>query len=90
MHVTHVAFCLDFVSRLSHHKPTFPSRDDLSGAATALMRLQNTYRLMPSALVDGRIPGDQKEKMSASDCYYLGLFSSTIALLPVVGGWLFV
>lgn len=36
------------------------------------MRLQNTYRLAPSELVEGKIPGDQKEEMSASDCYYLG------------------
>ncbi|XP_062509259.1 prolyl 4-hydroxylase subunit alpha-1-like isoform X2 [Corticium candelabrum] len=62
----------DFASLLSYYKPTFPNQDDLSGAATALMRLQNTYRIVPSEMVDGKIPGDQKEKLSSTDCYYLG------------------
>lgn len=78
-------FHVDFVSRLTHYKPAFPSEDDLSGAATGLMRLQNTYRLAASELVDGRIPGDQKEKLSSADCYYLGVLFSASVLLPVPG-----
>ena len=48
------------------------------------MRLQSTYRLEASAIVDGRIPGDQKERMSVSDCYYLGLFVCSDCMCAVV------
>ena len=45
------------------------------------MRLQNTYRLAASEIVDGKIPGDQKEMMSTSDCYYLGWFFSAAFII---------
>ena len=35
---------------------TFPSLEDLSGAAEAVIRLQDTYKLDTSSLVDGAIP----------------------------------
>ena len=35
---------------------TFPSQEDLSGAAEAVIRLQDTYKLDTSSLADGVIP----------------------------------
>jgi prolyl 4-hydroxylase len=72
LHLIVATWHLDFIAHLSHYKPSFPSEGDLSGAATALRRLQNTYRLAAGEIVDGKIPGDQQEMMSASDCYHLG------------------
>ena len=57
---------------LDERRPLFPTSDDVSGAATALMRLQHTYALSAADIVDGQIPGDQKEPMAAADCFYLG------------------
>lgn len=37
----------------------FPTNDDLSGAAAALMRLQNTYKLDTSSLAKGILNGIQ-------------------------------
>lgn len=50
-----------------------PDSEDLSGAATAIFRIQDVYRLLPTDMADGRIPGlKQLEKMSAHDCFELG------------------
>lgn len=37
----------------------FPTDEDLTGAATALMRLQNTYKLETSSLARGVLNGIQ-------------------------------
>lgn len=51
----------------------FPDDEDLSGAAVALMRLQDTYKLETSALARGEIQGTHlTNELSAGDCFELG------------------
>lgn len=65
---------------------TFPSMDDLNGAADALLRLQDTYKLKTSSLARGQIdihpaikPMNGKPhqvlQLSAGDCFELGRHS---------------
>ncbi|XP_054711189.1 prolyl 4-hydroxylase subunit alpha-1-like isoform X2 [Uloborus diversus] len=51
----------------------FPDEEDLSGAASALMRLQDTYLLDTSTLARGEIQGTSPSaELSAGDCFELG------------------
>ncbi|XP_059046367.1 prolyl 4-hydroxylase subunit alpha-2-like isoform X2 [Achroia grisella] len=51
----------------------YPSQEDLSGAAQALIRLQDTYRLDVRELSEGLLNGViYSTPMTASDCYELG------------------
>lgn len=76
----------DLIELLQQNE-TFPSSEDLSGAAEALLRLQDTYKLDTSLLADGVIPIRDKRGLKSSeylnpsitsmsltgnDCYELG------------------
>nr|XP_018912414.1 PREDICTED: prolyl 4-hydroxylase subunit alpha-1 [Bemisia tabaci]XP_018912415.1 PREDICTED: prolyl 4-hydroxylase subunit alpha-1 [Bemisia tabaci] len=51
----------------------FPSDEDLRGAAEALIRLQDTYKLDTSSVARGELNGIQySSALSASDCFELG------------------
>lgn len=51
----------------------WPSEDDLSGAAMALLRLQDTYKLGTSDLARGRLNGvNYGPVLTAHDCFELG------------------
>lgn len=51
----------------------FPSDEDLNGAAVALTRLQDTYRLDTSSLARGELNGVKySTELSAADCFELG------------------
>lgn len=51
----------------------FPSDEDLSGAAVALTRLQDTYRLSTASLARGELNGVKySSELSAADCFELG------------------
>ncbi|GAB6027770.1 hypothetical protein CHUAL_002006 [Chamberlinius hualienensis] len=51
----------------------FPEEEDLNGAAAALIRLQDTYKLETAALARGEIQGVRyAAPLSASDCFELG------------------
>jgi len=52
---------------------TFPSDEDLSGAAIALVRLQVTYNLDTSSLARGELNGVQySTAMNSDDCFEIG------------------
>lgn len=54
----------------------FPSKEDLDGAATALIRLQDTYKLDTHEIADGKISGTKRAKpLNAHDCFELGRVS---------------
>ena len=71
---------------------SFPSGEDLSGAADALIRLQETYKLDTSTIASGQIPTGYSYftrnsqsafiqndlELSAGDCFELGRHSYTI------------
>ncbi|XP_073949601.1 prolyl 4-hydroxylase subunit alpha-1-like [Choristoneura fumiferana] len=47
----------------------YPTTDDLAGAAQALTRLQNIYRLDVRDLADGVLSGFQGRPLTAADCF---------------------
>ena len=57
-----------------YHQPLkWPSEEDLSGAALALTRLQDTYNLDPNDLAHGKLNGKMiGPTLSAHDCFELG------------------
>ncbi|XP_015914091.1 prolyl 4-hydroxylase subunit alpha-1 [Parasteatoda tepidariorum] len=51
----------------------FPEEEDLTGAAEALLRLQDTYKLDTSTLARGQISGTKpSNELTANDCFELG------------------
>lgn len=51
----------------------FPTDEDLTGAATALIRLQDTYKLDTASVARGELNGIQySTQLSAGDCFELG------------------
>nr|XP_043870359.1 prolyl 4-hydroxylase subunit alpha-1-like isoform X1 [Solea senegalensis]XP_043870361.1 prolyl 4-hydroxylase subunit alpha-1-like isoform X1 [Solea senegalensis]XP_043870362.1 prolyl 4-hydroxylase subunit alpha-1-like isoform X1 [Solea senegalensis] len=63
-----------FVSNLTVHRQNFPDSDDETGAAKALMRLQDTYQLDTDAIATGQLPGSSSNRgsLTVSDCFDIG------------------
>ena len=51
-----------FLNDISHTLSYFPDGEDLTGAATALLRLQDTYSLQTDKLARGEIDGAQRSQ----------------------------
>ena len=47
----------DFMRTVSSKTDSFPTFEDLDGAATALLRLQDTYKLSTAKIAKGEIQG---------------------------------
>ncbi|KAG5881337.1 hypothetical protein JTB14_020587 [Gonioctena quinquepunctata] len=65
----------DYLANITYFKETmkFPTEEDLNGAAVALTRLQDTYRLDTSSLARGELNGIKfNAELSAADCFELG------------------
>ncbi|XP_018564257.1 prolyl 4-hydroxylase subunit alpha-1 [Anoplophora glabripennis] len=65
----------DYMANITYFKETmkFPTDEDLNGAAVALTRLQDTYRLDTSSLARGELNGIKySSELSAADCFELG------------------
>ncbi|KAI1292184.1 Prolyl 4-hydroxylase subunit alpha-2 [Halotydeus destructor] len=72
----------NILSNLSSAHDSFPSVEDLNGAAAALLRLQDTYKLDTSSLARGEIPlrepnesSTMSIELTAGDCFELGKHS---------------
>lgn len=62
-----------FIANLSVQRQFFPTDEDETGAAKALMRLQDTYKLDPDTISKGELPGTKyRAVMSADDCFGMG------------------
>uniref|UniRef100_A0A671XHL8 procollagen-proline 4-dioxygenase n=1 Tax=Sparus aurata TaxID=8175 RepID=A0A671XHL8_SPAAU len=62
-----------FISNMSTHRQYFPDEEDATGAAKALMRLQDTYQLDSEAFARGKLPGVHSDALlSVDDCYDMG------------------
>ncbi|XP_038831286.1 prolyl 4-hydroxylase subunit alpha-1-like isoform X1 [Salvelinus fontinalis] len=65
-----------FISNLTIQRQYFPNDDDQTGAAKALMRLQDTYRLDTQTISTGELPGTNTDvtmsPMTVEDCFELG------------------
>ncbi|XP_063291398.1 prolyl 4-hydroxylase subunit alpha-1 isoform X3 [Pelobates fuscus] len=69
-----------FISNLTIQRQYFPNDEDQTGAAKALLRLQDTYNLTPDTFSSGNLPGvKQKASLTAEDCFDLGKVAYTDA-----------
>ena len=48
-----------FISNMTVHRQYFPDQEDEKGAAKALMRLQDTYKLDSESFARGKLPGKE-------------------------------
>ncbi|XP_078267867.1 prolyl 4-hydroxylase subunit alpha-2 isoform X1 [Rhinoraja longicauda] len=63
-----------FIANLSIQRQNFPTDEDESGAAKALMRLQDTYKLDSDSISKGRLPGvEHLVYLTVEDCFELGI-----------------
>ncbi|KAK3708857.1 hypothetical protein QZH41_016282, partial [Actinostola sp. cb2023] len=63
----------DLIQVLEKHQEHFSTKEDLEGAITALLRLQDTYQLPPKLFADGKLPRvRQMPRMTVHDCYDVG------------------
>ncbi|XP_048758000.2 prolyl 4-hydroxylase subunit alpha-1-like isoform X1 [Ostrea edulis] len=58
--------------RIEELKGYLPTYEDLKGAVTALLRLQDTYQLDTNHLAQGHIRSMVSRSMSANDCFEIG------------------
>ncbi|KAM8924250.1 prolyl 4-hydroxylase subunit alpha-1 isoform 2-T2 [Pelodytes ibericus] len=69
-----------FISNLTVQRQYFPNDEDQTGAAKALLRLQDTYNLDTETMSRGNLPGvKQKSSLTAEDCFELGKIAYTDA-----------
>ncbi|KAM9331649.1 prolyl 4-hydroxylase subunit alpha-2-like isoform 2-T4 [Pholidichthys leucotaenia] len=62
-----------FISNMSMHRQYFPDQEDETGAAKALMRLQDTYQLDSEAFSRGKLPGLHSNAiLTVDDCFDMG------------------
>ncbi|XP_044515018.1 prolyl 4-hydroxylase subunit alpha-1 isoform X1 [Gracilinanus agilis] len=62
-----------FISNLTIQRQYFPNDEDQTGAAKALLRLQDTYNLDTDTISKGNLPGvKHKSFLTAEDCFELG------------------
>ncbi|XP_030059305.1 prolyl 4-hydroxylase subunit alpha-1 isoform X2 [Microcaecilia unicolor] len=63
----------EFISNLTLQRQYFPTDEDQTGAAKALLRLQDTYNLDTDTISRGNLPGVKCESfLTAEDCFELG------------------
>ncbi|MGH0120856.1 UNVERIFIED_CONTAM: hypothetical protein FKN15_024337 [Acipenser sinensis] len=69
-----------FISNLTIQRQHFPNDEDQTGAAKALIRLQDTYDLDTNTISTGNLPGvKHKTTMTVEDCFELGKVAYTDA-----------
>ncbi|XP_061106308.1 prolyl 4-hydroxylase subunit alpha-2 isoform X5 [Conger conger] len=62
-----------FIANMSVHRQYFPDEEDQKGAAKALMRLQDTYKLDSESISQGRLPGVRYNALlTVDDCFDMG------------------
>ncbi|XP_048021673.1 prolyl 4-hydroxylase subunit alpha-2 isoform X3 [Megalobrama amblycephala] len=68
-----------FISNMSVHRQYFPDEEDEKGAAKALMRLQDTYKLDSESFSKGKLPGQRQHSgvrynalLTVDDCFDMG------------------
>ncbi|XP_057215498.1 prolyl 4-hydroxylase subunit alpha-2 isoform X2 [Triplophysa rosa] len=68
-----------FLSNMSVHRQYFPDEEDEKGAAKALMRLQDTYKLDSESFSKGKLPGQVQltgvrysALLTVDDCFDMG------------------
>ncbi|KAL5019143.1 hypothetical protein ScPMuIL_004865 [Solemya velum] len=62
----------DISERIDYLKQALPTFEDLNGAVSALLRLQDTYHLETGKMASGDVGGVKTSILTASDCFELG------------------
>lgn len=61
---------------IDKHKTAYSSKEDFEGAITALLRLQDTYRLLTKTVAEGKLKNAQPmPAMTVDDCYQIGRYA---------------
>ncbi|KAM6106119.1 LOW QUALITY PROTEIN: prolyl 4-hydroxylase subunit alpha-1 [Pterocles gutturalis] len=68
-----------FISNMTIQRQFFPNDEDQTGAAKALLRLQDTYNLDTDTLSRGNLPGVKHKSLTAEDGFELGKIAYTEA-----------
>ena len=63
--------CAELQKSLGGNIDAFPTEEDLKGAAVAVLRLQDVYKVNTSSMSRG-LAGAQGERLTLEDCYLLG------------------
>lgn len=88
MHLRHGVNCFrscsykGFITNLTIQRQFFPNEEDETGAAKALMRLQDTYKLDPETISKGEFPGDNN--LTGQPKYYNFLLFLVPLLKPTM------
>eukprot|EP00079_Xenopus_tropicalis_P033765 XP_017947536.1 PREDICTED: prolyl 4-hydroxylase subunit alpha-2 isoform X3 [Xenopus tropicalis] len=62
-----------FIANFTFQREYFPTEEDETGAARALMRIQDTYKLDPDVIAKGKLPGTNYiSSLSADDSFGMG------------------
>ncbi|XP_058022044.1 prolyl 4-hydroxylase subunit alpha-2 isoform X2 [Ahaetulla prasina] len=62
-----------FITNLTVQRQFFPDEEDETGAAKALMRLQDTYKLDSETISKGEFPGTKyRSTLTVDDCFGMG------------------
>uniref|UniRef100_A0A8C5GFY9 procollagen-proline 4-dioxygenase n=1 Tax=Gouania willdenowi TaxID=441366 RepID=A0A8C5GFY9_GOUWI len=67
-----------FISNMSVHRQYFPDQDDETGAAKALMRLQDTYQLDSEAFSRGKLPDPNHDRAGGNLRYFERLLTKQL------------
>ncbi|XP_041364436.1 prolyl 4-hydroxylase subunit alpha-1-like [Gigantopelta aegis] len=62
----------ELLNRIESYRQALPTDEDLLGAVSALMRLQDTYKLDTARLAQGDINGIHSAELSADACFEIG------------------
>lgn len=61
---------------IEKHKSAYSGKEDFEGAITALLRLQDTYRLLTRSMAEGKLKNAQPmPPMTVDDCYQIGRYA---------------
>jgi len=79
---------LEFLTKLEDTTSCFPTSDDLTGAASALLRLQDVYALKTEQIAKGRLRGVKNSpELSGRELFYLEYIDPMVVYLWSVYLW---
>uniref|UniRef100_A0A4W5KZR6 procollagen-proline 4-dioxygenase n=1 Tax=Hucho hucho TaxID=62062 RepID=A0A4W5KZR6_9TELE len=67
-----------FISNMTVHRQYFPDQEDEKGAAKALMRLQDTYKLDSESFARGKLPDSSHQRAGGNLRYFEKLLSKQL------------
>ena len=72
------------MANISYYNFRFPDTEDFTGAVTAILRLQDTYRLSPSLITSGKLGTTTTLPMTCEDDIQLHLRVAYFCMYDVI------